>query len=156
MQAFYEILLQKTFLAYPNGLAGTDIVPPNAVQRTEFLHGSTIAEGDTAQGIAGSDFMILGALGAAFSLAAVVDGYRASLVQVLLGIEGIDAVFAFDESRGHVVRKAQGVYSAVARNQVLLVLGIQATKLFDVDVADTGHLLQVQILVDVDGVADGR
>ena len=115
MQAFYENLLQKTFLPYPDGLAGTDIVPPDTVQFTESFYGSLITYGDTSEGFSGSDFMIFGTFCAASCFASVVHGYGSSLVQVLLGIECIDAVFAFDESCCHVVRKTQGIYSAVTR-----------------------------------------
>ena len=156
MQAFYENLLQKTFLPYPDGLAGTDIVPPDTVQCTESFHGSLVTYSNTSQGFSGSDFMIFGTFCAASCFASVVHGYGSSLVQVLLGIECIDAVFAFDESCCHVVRKTQGIYSAVTRNEVLFVLRVQATQLFDVDVADTGHLLQMQVLVDVDSTLNGR
>jgi len=153
VQAFYAILLQKTFLTYADAPSGTDVIALDAVQASELLDGYSIALGDTSECISRPDFVVFGSLGVG---ASVAHGHGSPLVQILLGIEVVDAVLTFDEGGGHVVGQAQGIYPAVARNQVLLVLGVQAAELFDVDVADTCHLLQVQVLVDMDGVGNGR
>ena len=72
MQAFYEILLQKTFLAHSDGLSGTDIVTANAVQVADLLNGYAIAGCYASKCFARLDFVILGSLGIG---AAIAYGY---------------------------------------------------------------------------------
>ena len=79
-----------------------------------------------------------------------------AFVQILLSFEFIDTVFALNEGIYRIIRKAECIYFTIARNQILLELRVQTTQLLDVDVADIGYLLQMQILVDMNGIRDGR
>ena len=98
--------------------------------------------GNSSQCVPLFDFMIKSAFGrAASGVCRLFDGYRLSFGQVFIGLIGEYAVLAVDEGADNVVGQTKYAQLAVAGNDILFVLGIQAAKLVKVDVAHFCHLL---------------
>lgn len=142
------------FLSDTDGLSGTDAAAFYAVQPSKLVDTDTIFSSNSSQGISIFDAVVNGF--PCGGSCRILDFYRTAAGLIYFGLVIVDTVFVFNKTTDHVIGQTKRIGFLVAGNNIFLEFRIQCPKLVDIDVADTGNLIEIQIAGYMDRICSFR